>query len=38
MDTAVRSERPMKAKRIARKEREAEGAENSRGVGCSCQK
>jgi hypothetical protein len=34
METAVRSERPTKAKRMARKEMEAEGARNSRGVGC----
>lgn len=33
MDMAVRSERPMKAKRIARKEIEAEGDWNSRGIG-----
>jgi hypothetical protein len=38
MDAAVRSDRPMKAKRIARKESEAEGVENSRGVGCGSER
>jgi hypothetical protein len=34
METAVRSARPRKAKRTARKEMDAEGDWNSRGVGC----
>jgi len=33
MATAVRSDKPMKAKRTARKEIDAEGLLNSRGVG-----
>jgi hypothetical protein len=34
METAVRSASPRKAKRTARKEMDAEGDWNSRGVGC----
>jgi hypothetical protein len=36
MDIAVRSLRPRKAKRTARKAMDAEGLRNSRGVGWEC--